>query len=82
MSLKFSNSQIPTTKKSIPAVLSAVVEMLDPLHKVKQSDFAAQIINVQINLEVGNSEHCISKTSGLAVGPNQPPIQCVQGVPS
>jgi uncharacterized phage protein gp47/JayE len=38
-------SQTPTTKKSVPAVLSAVAEMLDPLHKVIHSDFAAQISN-------------------------------------
>jgi len=38
-------SLTPTTKKSVPAVLSAVAEMLDPLHKAKRSDFATQISN-------------------------------------
>jgi len=47
-------SLTPTTKKSVPAVLS-VAEMLDPLHKVKHSDFATQISNEQISLEVGST---------------------------
>jgi hypothetical protein len=42
-------SPTPTTKKSVPAVLSAVAEMLDPLHKVKHSNSATQISNEQMS---------------------------------
>jgi len=56
--------------------------MPDPLHKVKHSDFATQISNEQISLEVGSKENCILKNIRLTVGPNQPSVQWVQGVSS
>lgn len=63
-------------------MLSAVAEMLDPLHKVKHSDFATQISNEQISVEVGSTENCILKNIRLTVGPNQPSVQWVRGVSS
>ena len=59
-------------------MLSAVAEMLDPLHKVKHSDFATQISNEQISVEVGSTENCILKNIRLTVGPNQPSVHWVR----
>lgn len=56
--------------------------MLDPLHKVMHSDFAAQIGNEQISLEVESTENCILKNIRLTVEPNQPSVQWVGGVSS
>ena len=81
MSLKFSKSLAPTTKKSVPAVLSGVAEMLDPLHKVKHSDFAAQLVMNKC-LEVGSTENCILINIRLTVGSNQPSVQWVRGFSS
>jgi len=75
-------SLTPTTKKSVPAVLSTVAEMLNLLYKVMHSDFAAQISNEQISLEIGSTENCILKNIRLTVGPNQPSVQWVGGVSS
>jgi hypothetical protein len=50
---------------------------VDPLHKVKHGDFAAQISNEQINLEVGSTDNCILKNIRVTVGPNQPSAEWV-----
>jgi hypothetical protein len=53
-----------------------------PMHKVKHGDFAAQISNEQINVEVGSTDNCIFKNIRVTVGPNQPSVQWVPVVSS